>query len=334
MSLDLARGLSERGHEVTVLSLDNESATSFFDWPSRVVWKRIGIGNPNLKATFFIRSKRLWEIRQVVREIQPDIVIGFQVGSFALLRLSTLGLGIRSIAAERNSPDLFKYIKRGRFKRFGSSLILLSATTIAIQFENYRLLYPKVLKNRMRVTPNWVKERADVHPLFEDEGFEILFIGRLTFQKNASILLEALEHLPRNFSLKIIGDGAELENLKKQANLLPHNIIFLPPLKDLRPHFTSASLLCIPSRWEGFPNVVAESLSFGLPVIGFRECAGIPELITHGVNGFIVPSMNSWDLSQGILNASKSKLDSKIVSNSVRQYSYSNFISSWEKAFD
>ena len=104
-----------------------------------------------------------------------------------MFKVSTLGLRIKSIAAERNSPDLFNYIKRGNTKRIFSNLILVSSSRIAVQFESYRFKYPFWLRSRIVHTPNWVAQLAEIEIQRNKEVFQIVFVGRLTFQKNVSI---------------------------------------------------------------------------------------------------------------------------------------------------
>ncbi len=333
MSLDLARGLSERGHSVAVMSLDNHLDQPFFEWPHSIQWIKIGIGDPSKRASFVARCQRLKSIRAAAKENRPDVGIGFQVGSFALLRFATLGLGIKTIAAERNSPDLFGYIRNGKIKRFFSNIILLTSYRVAVQFENYRLKYPIWLRTKIVVTPNWVKEVVLSKSQDPKLRFSILFVGRLTFQKNVNVLLSAMSLLPDNFQLTIIGDGPELEDLKARAELLPHLIEFEPPMLDLSSAYQNASVLCMPSRWEGFPNVVAEALSYGLPVVGYRLCSGIPELIEEGFSGIIAEGMNNPStLADALLKASRTDFPNLRISKAMKKYSFRNFINHWEES--
>jgi glycosyltransferase involved in cell wall biosynthesis len=333
MSLDLARGLADRGHQVTILSLDQESDIAFFDWPENVSWKRIGIGDPEKRATFVTRLRRILAIRSIAKELRPHVGLGFQVGSFALMRLSTIGLGMQSVAAERNSPDLFDYISRGKAKRFFSNLILGTSTRVTVQFEGYKRKYPWWLRSKLVVTPNWVKLGTGVKSKKMDTNFKILFVGRLTFQKNVRVLLDALHHLPENFELAVIGAGPELEGLKELARERGSDVLFKEPHFDLSRDYLSADVLCMPSRWEGFPNVVAEALAHGLPVVGFEECSGIPDLVTHGRTGIIAPGMNESDsLKEALLKAAELQFDPKEIRETMRCYSFENFIDNWEKA--
>jgi glycosyltransferase involved in cell wall biosynthesis len=334
MSLDLARGLVERGHTITVLSLDQEFAESFFPWPEKVSWVKLGIGNPNKKNNVLIRLKRVRAIRNVVKAGSFDAAVGFQIGSFALLKSALIGLKIRIIAAERNAPTLFNYISKGWLKRFFSNLILYTADCIAVQFEDYKKLYPKFLVNKIKVTPNWVASQANIKRELDSKSIIILFVGRLTYQKNVSVLIKAFRYLPNNFKLKIVGDGPELEDLKQLASDFSQRVEFSSPSNDLSVLYSSANVFCLPSRWEGFPNVIAEALSHGLPCVGFRECSGIPQLVFDNNNGFVAKKMSDpQSLAEALISASLIKSRPSDIAMTVGNYTYDKYIESWEIAF-
>ena len=60
------------------------------------------------------------------------------------------------------------------------------------------------------------------------------------------------------------------------------------PSSDLTKYFKETDFLCIPSLWEGFPNVLAEALAFGIPAIGFSNCDGVSDLLENNVNGWLI----------------------------------------------
>jgi glycosyltransferase involved in cell wall biosynthesis len=335
MSLDLARGLVQRGHTITILSLDQEFEKSFFEWPEKVSWIKLGIGNPNKKNNILIRLRRIRAIRNIMKSGNFDAAVGFQIGSFALLRSALIGLRIRTIAAERNAPTLFSFISNGKLKRFFSNIILYSADCIAVQFEDYKKIYPKFLQNKIKVTPNWVTTQTNINRELNPEVINILFIGRLTFQKNVSVLIKTLNYLPNNFQLSIVGSGPELEELKKLALNYPQRVKFCQPSNDLSVFYNSASIFCLPSRWEGFPNVVTEALSFGLPCVGFRECSGIPQLIFDNQNGFMADMMGDpKSLAKALMSASLIKSRPSDITLTVKVYTFDNFITHWEAALN
>ena len=334
MSLDLARGLVERGHTITIVSLDQELEKSFFEWPEKVSWVKLGIGNPNKKNNVLIKLRRVLAIRSIARNGNFDAAVGFQIGSFALLKSALFGLRIRTIAAERNAPTLFSYISNGKFKRFFSNIILYSADCIAVQFEDYKKLYPKFLQNKIKVTPNWVATQINISRTLDPEVISILFIGRLTFQKNVSALIKSLNYLPSNFHLSIVGNGPEHGELKELASDYPKRVKFYPPSSDLSTLYRSANMFCLASRWEGFPNVIAEALSYGLPCVGFRECSGIPQLILDNQNGFTAKKMGDpKSLAVALIAASDIKNKPANIALSVKDYTYEKYIKAWEIAF-
>jgi len=101
--------------------------------------------------------------------------------------------------------------------------------------------------------------------------YRILSVGSLKPSKNYSLLLKAFEDVNNllDASLVIIGEGPEMGKLKSrifQANL-QQSIALLGSRDDLSSWYASASLFVLTSNLEGFPNVIVEAMSFGVPVV-------------------------------------------------------------------
>jgi len=121
----------------------------------------------------------------------------------------------------------------------------------------------------------------------------VLAIGRLCEPKDHATLLRAWAIVQRETPaarLAIIGSGplrASLDALSASLGIGPA-VRFLPPRPDVATAYREADAFVLSSRWEGFPYVVLEAMSHGLPVVA-TSVDGIPEAIEDGVSGLLVP---------------------------------------------
>lgn len=121
-----------------------------------------------------------------------------------------------------------------------------------------------------------------------------LAIGRLTEQKGFDRLIDAWRQIARlapSWQLLIVGDGPARPALQRQIAQagLEHQVTLLPATQDVASYYRQASVYLMTSRYEGLPMVLIEALSFGLPLVAYDCPTGPAELITSGVNGYLVP---------------------------------------------
>lgn len=122
----------------------------------------------------------------------------------------------------------------------------------------------------------------------------ILCIGRLSSEKGQTDLLHALDHLRRElkherFLAMLVGEGPDepsLESFRRQLGLDGH-VVLTGLHHDLRPFYTCATMLVMPSHSEGSPNVLLEAFASGVPVVATRV-GGIPDIATDGENALLV----------------------------------------------
>ena len=71
--------------------------------------------------------------------------------------------------------------------------------------------------------------------------------------------------------------------------------------KDVEFYYKLADIFVFTSSVEGFPNVLGEALSSGLPVVSYDCIAGPADMITNGENGFLIPVFDDEQFSQKLL---------------------------------
>ncbi|HAT4141228.1 TPA: glycosyltransferase family 4 protein [Clostridium perfringens] len=164
-------------------------------------------------------------------------------------------------------------------------------------------------KNKISIINNPVSDKFDKFKIKEYKGKnEILFVGRIEDQKGIHMLIAAfsmvLNKIP-NAHLKIVGEGSLKEELVKKSEELKikEKIIWKDFSKDIESIYKNASVVVLSSYFEGFPNVLVEAITIGLPVVSFDCPSGPSEIIVNGVNGYLVDYLNVKELSEALINA-------------------------------
>ena len=128
-------------------------------------------------------------------------------------------------------------------------------------------------------------------------------VGRLSYQKGFDILLSAFALLSdENLHLVILGEGPLRAELEEQSRVLGiQQRVHLPGfVKCPVDILGQADLFVLSSRWEGFPNVLLDALSVGVPIVA-ADCAGAPRsILEDGRHGVLVEPENIAALAQAI----------------------------------
>lgn len=140
--------------------------------------------------------------------------------------------------------------------------------------------------------------------------------------KGWSYLMRALNYLDKNkYEIIIFGNNLT----QKENDEIPIKVYSLGTLTDkysIILAYNAADVFIIPSIAENFPQTILESMSCGLPVVGFNV-GGIPDIIKHKENGYLAQYRNDKDLAEGIKWILKDNNHYKMISLIARNYSLS-----------
>ncbi len=155
--------------------------------------------------------------------------------------------------------------------------------------------------------------QADFVPELKGMGFPLVgTAARLAPQKGIEDFIEALPFFFREYpggAALIAGDGPlKSRLLKKTVSLgLAGRVHFLGHYRNLPGFLKSLDLFVLPSRSEGLGISVLEVLASRVPVVA-TEAGGIPEIITPGVNGLLVPVRRPDELAKSMVKLISSPL--------------------------
>ena len=156
----------------------------------------------------------------------------------------------------------------------------------------------------------------------QGDGEGAIFVGHLGKQKGLLTLLEAWRRVPRDFPLRIIGEGpllAELQTRKTEWDLGHVSIEGRLSRPDTIDAIRSSKFLVFPSEWyECFPLTLIEAFACGVPVIASRLGA-MAEIVEAGRTGIFFRSGDSIDLTDKILWARAHPGEMGLMSHACRQ---------------
>ncbi|NKN09832.1 glycosyltransferase family 4 protein [Rhizobium laguerreae] len=283
---EVANGLHDRGHSVSILTLDGSSASSFY--PLSFAIKRHALKIRGLMPL------PLFMLRRRIRQLAPDVVVAFMPSSYIPVAFALMGSGIPVFASEHNVPARYSGTPLKWTLLKSSSPFVKRFTAVSSQM---RQLYPPAIRAKMDILPNPAEysavRRADV--LGAESGRTLLAVGRLHPQKDHITLVQAFAEIATDFpewTLKIFGDGGERAAIEAEVRRLNLSDRVRMPgtTPDISSEYSAAQLYVISSAYESYGLATVEALAHGLPAIGFRECAGTNELIRSGENGLLVDS--------------------------------------------
>lgn len=276
---------------------------------------------PHILKTANTPWGKLLAVKKYIRDNGKfDAVITYKDGANLIgCMLKLLGLKINLIISERNTTQKIDRFTRFKFwlYRFADYIVPNSYSQTIFLERNF-----PYLTSKLRTINNFTDTELFNQNIITPKAIRsVLTVARIAEQKNVLNYLEALSILRKrgvkNVSFEWYGDvqrGEEeyMEAVKKAIdNLsLADYVTFHKADINIVPIYQKCDVFCLPSNFEGYPNVVCEAMSCGKPIVCSRVCDN-PMIVSEKQNGiFFDPKSpeNMADQLEQIIRMSDSEL--------------------------
>ena len=240
------------------------------------------------------KKTRVFKVAKYVRQYKPDVVISFLPSVNKTMCLAKPFYDAKLVVSERNNNT---YITCGdkiqyNLYRMADAIVPNSNSQGNFIRNNFSFLGKKVYPiinfvdvNRFMPSENYS----------QNETLRIVTVARYTQQKNVLTYMKAIrmvKDMGLNVHFDWYGDKkhnaayfAEIEKEYQQLDIADY-LSLHDPNQKIEEEYRKADIFCLPSLFEGYPNVVAEAMSCGLPIL----CSNVyenPYIVEEGVNGFL-----------------------------------------------
>lgn len=332
----LASSLAQRGHHVTLVTFENDADDRHdVDEAVNRVSLDLSRGARGLMARVSQVRRRHRAIDKSITELSPDVILSFCDRTNVDVLLAAHRHSPPIIVSERSDParqslGLVRNAVRKRVYRRAACVIALTQASA-----NYLRLFC----DRVTVIPSAIKPPL-VSPdrSVAQDCKTIVAAGRLESEKGFDRLLSAFAQSTAgnpDWRLIIFGEGSQRKSLARQAESLGIKDRFELPgwVRPLSDPLSKATLFCLSSRYEGFPSVLLEAMSMGVPVVSVDCESGPRVIIDHGRNGLLVePSIEGLveGLSRMINNADHREKLGRAGQSVINEFGWEPMVDQYE----
>lgn len=250
---------------------------------------------------------RIYRIYRYFAKERPDVVISYLTSPNIIACICHFFYPkFRLIVSERSTSHFFLISDRIRFLLYCQAKYVVPNSFS--QFDFIQRNSPR-LKKKLKVITNCVDtEKYALRPIsIISNPVRILTVARITSAKNIPNYLLALKKLKQQgikFKAKWYGRYDDETLFRHCMDLIQEYQIedvfqFCGESMCLVPIYHDADVFCLPSLYEGFPNVVCEAMSTGLPVACSNVCDNAI-IVEDGVNGILFNPLDPCSINKGL----------------------------------
>jgi glycosyltransferase involved in cell wall biosynthesis len=314
---EISERLVKKGCEVEIVTTDPSGSLQKEEEVNEVLVRRFRAFAPN--DLYYFSSQLLLFLRKA----NSDIIHAHGYNAFPMFACAIVRKAQRAHANKMCSTPHYFGMGRSRVIAFahvpyfacGMWMLRSAERVVCLSRTEREILIERFLVNPDKAIyiPNGVdyNEFAKSSPTRDTPGFTILYVGRLSPEKNIRVLISAykeIEDCIPDSKLTIVGDGAEKEELQEfSRNLAIKRVSWVGkvPHQNIGACFKSASVFVLPSRREASPISILEAQAAGTPVI-VSDAINRMRIMERGL-GLVFKNGNEKDLAQKILKIYREK---------------------------
>lgn len=285
---------ARRGWRVTLATFDDGSRPPFFSLDPAVRHLPLALQrrSPSVGHAVANNLRRVPRLRRLLRDEAPERVLSFIDGTNVLALLASRGLGIPVVVSERVHPAHHAIPRPWRILR---RLTYPLAHAVVVQTRDAAAFFSgRIGRASIAVIPNPVESPPASSRDPRGPRSTIAALGRLDPQKGFDLLIDAFAlaspGLP-DWDVVIHGEGPERAALERRIvdRGLSGRVHLPGRTADVAGAFARADLFVLSSRYEGFPNALAEAMASGVPSVAFDCPSGPADLVRDGIDGVLLP---------------------------------------------
>lgn len=305
------------GYDLTVVTTDQSGLPPFYAFPPEVKMIDLDVNyaidnqrSPLAKIASYFRKRSLHRKRltDLLLQARADIVVSLYPSESSFIPRIKDG-SKKVLELHYNKFFRLQYNRRGllgladRFRTWQDERIVRRFDQFVV-LTHEDAAYWGALPN-LKVIPN-AAIQTDTPQADTRNSRRVIAVGRLDYQKGFDRLIDAWSLLPADlretWHLAIFGQGEWQEKLTEQIRHrhLEESVQIHPPTREIAQAYASSAFLAMSSHYEGFPMVMIEAMSCGLPVVTFDYPCGPKDIIRDGENGLLVKEGDIEGLSQAL----------------------------------
>lgn len=320
------------GYEVHILTQNDNHIDPFYHFSEAITFHNMQLSGNRVR---FLKQY-IQSVKALIAKIQPDLVVvcdglkGFFIPIFIQTEIPILFESHGSIFNTESKPRLSMFYNLGiKFKKYAASkfdkFIVLSEDSQSEWQVSNRVVIPN---------PNWLSN-VTVSDL---SNKKVLVVARHSYEKGIDRLLEVWNLVAQkhpDWILEVYGSFEDNYYQKQAQQLGLTSIHFYQPVSNIEEQYSQSSMLLMTSRYEGFPMVLIEAMTFGLPCVAFDCPCGPRAIIENNETGFLIEDHNIQSYADKVIQLIEDReLALKMSANAVKlasQYDLETIMTTWNE---